>query len=328
MINRVLSKPRKIRVSIGTATVLGVEFVKLECAPRTAYLQTYYNGRCMANCRFCAQARNSNAKIDRIARGLYLPYNTDLVVERLNKAMDNGIFKRICIQTIIYDGMLNDLFWLVGNLDGKISVSLPPQRREILEELKDEGVDKIVIPLDGVTEEIFDEIKGKKAGSPYRWEKHWSGLKKAVEVFGKGNVGTHLIVGLGETQEEFAIIIQKLHDLGIYSALFAYTPIPETNLNKEAPTLGFYRKIQLIHYLISEDISNYNRMEFEDGGIAEFGIEREFLEEIINSGEPFTTKGCPDCNRPFATERVNLPYNFPRKPDKNELKKIMNELNE
>jgi len=320
-------KPEKVRVSIGTATVLGIEFVKLESKPETAYLQTYYKGRCMANCRFCAQSKESKATTDRIARGLYLPYETDLVVERLNKAIDIGILKRICIQTMIYKGMLNDLMWLVRNLKEPISVSLPPQKREILEKFKDNGVDKIVIPLDGITERIFDGIKGKKAKSPYRWETHWKGLREAVSIFGKGNVGTHLMVGLGETQEDAARIIQELHDLGVYSALFAYIPIPDTNLNIGSPDLSFYRKVQLIHYLISENISNQNRMKFNDGKIVDFGIGEKKLERIINSGEPFTTKGCPHCNRPFATENASVLYNFPRELNEQEIKEILKEIN-
>ena len=50
-------------------------------------------------------------------------------------------------------------------------------------------------------------------------------LSEALEVFGKGNVSTHIIVGLGETEKEAAQVIQRCVDMGVLPALFAFTPI-------------------------------------------------------------------------------------------------------
>jgi len=317
-------KPDKVRASIGTATVLGLELVRSDCMPETAYLQTYYKGRCSANCAFCAQARTAGASLERIARGLYPPYPADTIVERLHKAVEAKLLKRICLQTLIYDEFLPHVLWLTENLPAPISVSLPPQSDEILQRLKDNGVDKIVIPIDGITEEIFDGIKGRKVEGPYRWEKHLDGIQRALRIFGKGNVGTHLMVGLGETETDAAELIQKLHDLGAYSALFAYTPIENTQLKREKPTLQYYRRIQLLHYIISKNISGIDGMEFADGRVGDFGID---VEDIVLSGKPFITTGCPDCNRPFSTEDPKLIYNFPRELTKEEIEKIARTIN-
>ena len=317
-------KPDKVRASIGTATVLGLELVRSDCVPETAYLQTYYKGRCSANCSFCAQAKGSKADLNRISRGLYPPYPADTIVERLHKAVEAKILKRICLQTLIYDEFLSHVLWLTENLPAPISVSLPPQSDEILQRLKDNGVDKIVIPIDGITEEVFDSIKGNKVDGPYRWEKHLDGIERAIKIFGKGNVGTHLMVGLGETEKEAAELIQRLHDIGAYSALFAYTPIENTQLKREKPTLQHYRKIQLLHYLISKNISGIDGMEFVDGRVEDFGVD---VKDIIMSGKPFTTTGCPDCNRPFSTEDPKVIYNFPRELTREEIEEIAHILN-
>jgi len=315
-------KPEKIRVSIGTATVLGLEFVRSDCMPTTAYLQTYYGGRCSANCAFCAQARGSGANLNRISRGLYLPYPTDVIVERLHKAVEANLLKRICLQTLIYPEFLQHILWLTGNLPKPISVSLPPQSTRVFQRLKDNGVDKIVIPIDGITEDIFSNIKGKKADGPYRWNRHLKGIERATEIFGKGDVGTHLMVGLGETEKDAASLIQRLHDMGAYSALFAYTPIENTRLKREKPDLHYYRRIQILHYIISNDIERIDNMEFgNDGKIKNFGID---VTDIILSGEPFLTNGCPDCNRPFSTEDPEVIYNFPRDLTKEEIEEIAN----
>jgi biotin synthase len=53
------SLPKQIRVSVGTAIILGLIKGKLDAEPTTAYLMTYKAGKCTANCGFCPQARDS-----------------------------------------------------------------------------------------------------------------------------------------------------------------------------------------------------------------------------------------------------------------------------
>ncbi len=49
-------------------------------------------------------------------------------------------------------------------------------------------------------------------------------MEEAVEVFGRGNVGVHFIVGLGETEREMVEAIQRAHDLGVPTHLFSFFP--------------------------------------------------------------------------------------------------------
>ena len=50
--------PEKVRVSAGSAAMLGLDEYWLDVKP-TAYLMTYTEGSCVANCAFCPQARES-----------------------------------------------------------------------------------------------------------------------------------------------------------------------------------------------------------------------------------------------------------------------------
>ena len=50
-----------VRVALGTAAVLGFCKVKIEVAPTTAHLLVYSESKCLANCMFCPQARESLA---------------------------------------------------------------------------------------------------------------------------------------------------------------------------------------------------------------------------------------------------------------------------
>jgi len=327
--------PNKIRVSLGTAVVLGLEmaFMKDDAIPTTAYLQTYYQGRCIANCKFCAQARDSHAKSDRIARGLYPPYEFDLVLRRLKKAKRHDLIKRICIQTVNYLGMFNDLLWLVERIREEtatpISVSVHPVSLERLKTLKEAGVERLVIPLDVANEELFDKIKGAKTRSPYRWDKHMKSLEDAVRIMGKGNVGTHLIIGLGETEKDTISLIQRLNDMGVYCGLFAFTPIPGTPLEgRPQPSIETYRRVQIAHYSISNNISRSKNMMFnEEGELIDFGIKKGKLNELIMDGKPLLASGCPHCNRPYATEIPSKSiYNYPRLPSNEELQKIKRQI--
>ncbi len=319
----------QVRVSMGTLKVLGLELLLTDADPETAYLQTYHPGKCIANCRFCAQARDASARRENIARGVYPPRDTETVVNRLVKAFEHGLLKRACIQTMNYVDMYDDLLYLIKELkertDMPISVSVYPLAREKFAELRNLGVDRIVIPLDACTPELFDEIKGRKADSPYTWVKHMNSLDEAVRIFGENNVGTHLILGLGETEEEATKLIHELWGKGVYCALFAYTPIEKTQLKKKEPDIGHYRRIQLACYLIEKGLGD--KVEFNGGRIAEFGLDKNRLDEIIDSGMPFKTKGCPNCNRPYSTETPGgLIYNYPRKPAPEEIEKIRDEI--
>ncbi|MBN2014980.1 MAG: radical SAM protein [Candidatus Altiarchaeota archaeon] len=321
----------KVRVSMGTLRVLGLEILATEADPTTAYLQTYHSGKCLSNCRFCAQARDSSANAEHIARGLYPPRDTQEIVSRLMKAYEHGLLRGACIQTMNYQSMFDDLVYLVKEIrEGSsipISVSIFPFPKNSFEELKALGVDRLVIPLDAVTEAIFDGIKGMQAFCPYTWGGHIKALDEALEVFNRGNVGTHLILGLGETERDAVHLIQSLSDKGIYSALFAYTPIPFSQLRGDVPSIGHYRRIQLASYLIESGLSRFDRMRFSEDRIVDFGVEDSVLEETISSGRPFLTRGCPDCNRPYSTESPGgVIYNFPRPLTRDEIKLVKEQL--
>ncbi|MBN2251681.1 MAG: radical SAM protein, partial [Candidatus Altiarchaeota archaeon] len=323
----------QVRISMGTLKVLGMELLQSDADPTTAYLQTYHPGKCGANCSFCAQARDSDSRSENIARGFYPPRDTLEVFERLARAYEKNLLKRACIQTMNYPGMLPDLLYLIGELKKRseipVSVSVYPLPPERFRELKESGADNIVIPLDAMTPGIFEEIKGKKAGCPYRWETHMKALEDAVGIFGKGNTGTHLIIGLGETEEQTANLLQELTDLGVYPALFAYTPVPKTRLKKDPPRIGHYRRIQLLAHLITRNMSSFDIMRFRDGIVADYGIDADSIKSVISSGEPFRTKGCEGCDRPYSTEQPGgLMYNYPRELTPAEIERAIAELKE
>jgi len=198
-----------------------------------------------------------------------------------------------------------------------------------MRQLAEAGVERIGIPLDAASEELFSKVKGRHVGGPYVWAEQFELLSEAVEIFGKDKVSTHLIVGLGETEKEMVETIQKSVDMGVLPALFAFTPISGTVLeNNPQPPVPAYRRVQLARHLIFHGITRCEDMGFDGKGcINGFGVDKEVLAEIIQTGNPFLTSGCPNCNRPYYNEKPSGPiYNYPRLLTKKEATQILQEL--
>jgi biotin synthase-related radical SAM superfamily protein len=326
--------PRQIRVSIGSAIVLGLLEGKLDAAPTTAYLMTYRTGKCTANCLFCPQARTSQANSELLSRVSCPAFATNQVVQKIGNAFASQRIKRVCIQALNYPEVFNHLAALVKKIkrhaNVPISVSCQPINSGNMRLLAEAGADRIGIALDAATETLFNEIKGANANGPYTWEKQFRQLHEALKVFGKGKVSTHLIIGLGETENEAVSLIQRCVDMDVSPALFAFTPVRGTALaTKPQPPIAAYRRIQLARYLIVNRHARSEDMHFDSAGcLTDYGIEKETLTCIVESGKPFQTSGCPDCNRPFYNEKPSGPiYNYPRNPRREEITAIKHHLN-
>ncbi len=325
--------PEKIRVSLGSAIVLGLTEGMLSAEPTTVYLLTYRRGKCFANCGFCPQAKDSKCRADMLSRVTWPPFPTEEVLSKIKPAFEKGAIRRVCIQALNYPKVFEDLLSLVKGIRFKaevpMSVSCQPLNREKMEKLREAGVNRIGIPLDAATEGLFEKVKGRLAHGPYTWKEQLQRLGEAVEVFGKGSVTTHLIVGLGETEREMIQMIQWCVDMGIYPGLFAFTPIRGTALEGiSQPPLRSYRRIQIARYLITQGKTRGENMKFnENGCLVDFGITMGELKRVVLTGFPFVTSGCPDCNRPYYNESPKGPlYNYPRLPTRGEIAEIEEQI--
>jgi lipoyl synthase len=326
--------PRQIRVSLGTAITLGLAEGKMNAAPTTAYFMTYHEGKCVANCGFCPQARESKSSTQLLSRITWPAFQTTTALSVLSKAVEREKIGRVCIQALNYPQVFTDLIELVKEIKRHtsvpVSVSCQPKNYANIEQLRAAGVDRLGIALDAATQAVFDKVKGKDAGGCYNWQNQFELFTLAQAVFGKGNVSTHVIVGLGETEKEASDVVQRCVDLGVLPALFAFTPVRGTALEQNAPPkLESYRRIQIARYLIVAGKTKFNGMSFnEKGEIANYGVPKEVVEQAIQDGTAFRTSGCPDCNRPYYNEKPSGPiYNYPKKPNKEEIQKIKKELN-
>lgn len=325
--------PYQIRVSTGSAILLGLLEGKVKAEPTTAYLMTYISGKCTANCGFCSQARSSRSKAELLSRVTWPLFLTSIVLQKLENSTVEGRIMRICIQALNYHDVFKHLVGLVKAISqhskAPVSVSCQPINSRNIRDLKEAGVERIGIAIDAVTEELFNEVKGERAHGPYSWENQFRQLSEAVKIFGKGKVSTHLIIGLGETENDAVSLIQRCVDMDVSPALFAFTPVRGTALEtRTQPLIESYRKIQLARYLIVKGYGRSENMCFSDAGcLTDYGIEKESLISIVETGKPFLTSGCLNCNRPFYNEKPSGPmYNYPKNIRQEEIAEIKQQL--
>jgi len=311
--------PPKVRVSVGSAMVLELINGRLDAQTTTVYLLTYHEGKCSANCGFCPQARTSASRADMLSRVTWPTYPTEQVVSKIALAWQRRVIQRVCIQAINYLGVFDQLLALtseiVARADVPVSVSCQPLNKAQMKRLAEAGVDRVSVALDAAAEDLFNTVKGALTNSPYTWEKQRKTLEKAVQVFGKGLVSTHLIAGLGETERQLIETLQWCVDLGVCPSLFAFTPISGTAFEElPQPSIASYRRVQLARHLIVHGKTRCENMKFDDDGrIIDFGVSRRLLRKEVESGSPFQTSGCPGCNRPYYNERPSgTLYNYPR----------------
>ncbi|TGE40078.1 radical SAM protein [Desulfosporosinus fructosivorans] len=296
-----------IRCSIGTAKVLGLKKVKVDALPTTAYLMV--GERCHFNCAFCAQARESSSRADLLSRVSWPKFQRESFLQGLVHPDAQAVLQRICFQVVQDKGALEETKEWVKSVKDKtnlpICVSAGPRTLEEVKELLDLGVEHVSIALDAATPEIYEQSKD---GS---WTKRFELLNQSAKKF-PGHMTTHLIVGLGETEEEMIRLLQTMYDKGISVALFAFTPIKGTRMEGiKQPDMSQYRRVQVAHDLIRTGLRVEN-FRFRDGQITDFGIPVDELQER-RGGEPFQTSGCLGCNRPYYNETPGEElYNYPK----------------
>jgi biotin synthase len=198
--------------------------------------------------------------------------------------------------------------------------------------MKSSGADRVGIAIDAATPDLFDQLRGKGVEGPHQWDHYWKVVHMATSVFGKFYVGIHLIVGLGETEEEMVGAIQRGQDMGAHTHLFSFFPEKGSPMEEYSPpSLGQYRRVQLARWIINEGLGSASQMKFDESrGLIDFGID---IDPLIQIGEPFVTSGCPGrdgkvaCNRPYGNERPSGPIrNFPFMPEKEDIDEIRKQL--
>lgn len=290
----------KIRVSYGTAIVLGLIEARQDVAPTTAYL--LYDNGCIGQCSFCSRA-NGNQKSQKLSRVIWPEYEFETVLERLTA--ESRPFRRICLQTGFNPEnteTIKSLAKCLINSGISTSMTLSPSQTDLAQEMLAMGLDHVGIGLDAASEESYREHKRKD------WRHDWPALQQLLRLAGD-RIEVHLIFGLGDSEETFAGRIHEIVAAGGKVSLFALTPVN----GGSAPDLGAYRRMQAFRYLCENQKTGLAGCSFVAGRLTGFGLSGEALKEALSNGDAFRTSGCGDCNRPYYNERPGqIFFNYPR----------------
>lgn len=296
------------RLSAGTAWLLGLQSGSCDVPPTTGYIML--GEHCRNNCAFCAQAAQSGARKNQLSRIVWPECVAEQATELLKKAHNEGAVRRTCFQVVNEAGSrtatLAALRLLGGEQGMPLCVSGIMNNVDEAKELFAAGAERICIALDAATEAVYRLAKGSD------WQKKRSLLAECATHF-PGRITTHLIVGLGESEEEMVDALAECCRLGITAALFAFTPLRGTRwAQRKAPELGQYRRCQIARRLLYSGLPR-SAIQCANGRI--IGIDRPLDEwrKRLADGSAFQTSGCPDCNRPYYNERPgHVPFNYPR----------------
>ncbi len=118
----------------------------------------------------------------------------------------------------------------------------PPDTDAWFETMKTSGIDSLGIHLEAVTPAIRERIMPGKASVPM--ERYMEAFHAAVAVFGRGQVNTYILAGLGDTVEAILAMSRELIDIGVYPFVVPFVPITGTPLEDHpAPSPEFMESI-------------------------------------------------------------------------------------
>lgn len=297
-----------MRASYGTLQLLRLRLGSYDYTPRAAFFLVGEN--CDGHCSFCPQSSGQKGKLSRIT---WPEIDEKIAIEKIGKT----ILDRICIQGVKSDKTYNEIESLLRKIQtvnkAPTTVSAHIETADDIEEFFKLGADCVSVAIDCANDALSVKLKGKP-------------IAQSIELLTKAarkhpdKVTTHLITGLGESDEDIVELARVLIKSRINVSLFAFTPIPGTPLEKRPqPALKRYRKIQVAFAILRRNSNN--KIQYEKGDITSLGDFKAFL-----SPSDFQNPGCIGCNRPYYNERPKgTMYNYPKPPD---LLRVIKEIGE
>jgi len=109
----------------------------------------------------------------------------------------------------------------------------PPDDFVWFEKMRAAGVDSLGMHLEAADPMVRARIMPGKARVPLTY--YYRAFEAAVKVFGRGQVSTYLLAGLGDSQETLLEMCDRLIALGVYPFVVPFVPIVGTPLAEQAP---------------------------------------------------------------------------------------------
>ena len=106
----------------------------------------------------------------------------------------------------------------------------PPVDFAWFSRLAEAGVDSLGLHLEAVTEEVRMRVIPGKAEVPV--SVYLEAFAAAVAVFGRGQVSSYVLAGLGDSREAILAMCERMIELGVYPFVVPFVPIAGTPLGQ------------------------------------------------------------------------------------------------
>lgn len=109
----------------------------------------------------------------------------------------------------------------------------PPDDDSWYGAMKRAGIDTLGMHLEAVSQSARERIMPGKAEVTF--ERYLHAFRAAIEVFGRGQVTTYILAGLGDTERQILDACAVLLELGVYPFVVPFVPISGTPLEHHPP---------------------------------------------------------------------------------------------
>ena len=135
----------------------------------------------------------------------------------------------------------------------------PPEDPSVLETVKEKGVDTVGIHVESMDQAVLDRVAPAKGRTGV--EGYFRCWERAVEIFGRGQVTTYVILGMGEDPGLTADLCRRAVDMGVYPFVVPLRPIPGSLLEHEIPpppdyVESMYR--QVVPYVVANGLGSWD----------------------------------------------------------------------
>jgi radical SAM protein (TIGR04043 family) len=114
----------------------------------------------------------------------------------------------------------------------------PPPDVEVLAEVADRGVDAVGMHVESFDPRVLARVAPAKARAGI--DHYFRAWRRAVDLFGPGQVSTYVILGMGEDPELTARRCREAIDLGVYPFLVPLRPVPGSRMADWLPPAPDY----------------------------------------------------------------------------------------
>jgi radical SAM protein (TIGR04043 family) len=120
----------------------------------------------------------------------------------------------------------------VSNLPIQVQCE-PPKDGSLYQVLKDAGANSLGLHVESFDEKVRKEVMPSK--SDITLEEYFTAFEKAVAIFGRNQVSTYVIIGLGEDIEKTVEGCRRAAALGVYPFVVPLRPLSGTLLEHTVP---------------------------------------------------------------------------------------------